>query len=100
VKLDRDLIMGLVKDSRMFKLVSAIVVLCQQLGALVVAEGIETAAELDAVQEAGAHFGQGYLLARPAFPPPGITWPGGVTARRKTSIRRGTDGPPSSKPRV
>lgn len=42
---------------------------------MVVAEGIETAQELDAVQAAGARFGQGYLLARPAFPPPQITWP-------------------------
>jgi len=75
VKLDRDLIAGLKKGTRMFKLVSAIVVLCRDLDALVVAEGIETVEELDAVQEAGAHFGQGYLLARPAFPPPPISWP-------------------------
>jgi EAL domain-containing protein (putative c-di-GMP-specific phosphodiesterase class I) len=75
VKLDRDLIAGLVKDTRMFKLVSAIVVLCKELDAMVVAEGIETAQELDAVTAAGARFGQGYLLARPAFPPPPISWP-------------------------
>src|SRR6185436_19959304 len=75
VKLDRDLIAGLVKDTRMFKLVSAIVVLCRDLDAMVVAEGIETAQELDAVISAGARFGQGYLLARPAFPPPAVSWP-------------------------
>lgn len=91
VKLDRDLIMGLVKDTRMFKLVSAIVVLCRELDATVVAEGIETAEELEAVQEAGAHFGQGYLLARPAFPPPGITWPSAVTTTRKPTIKRHTE---------
>ena len=83
VKLDRDLIMGLVKNTRMFKLVAAIVVLCRELDALVVAEGIETVEELEAVQEAGAHYGQGYLLARPAFPPPPIIWPGAVTSTRK-----------------
>jgi EAL domain-containing protein (putative c-di-GMP-specific phosphodiesterase class I) len=99
VKLDRDLIMGLVKDTRMFKLVSAIVVLCRQLDAQVVAEGIETPEELDAVQEAGAHFGQGYLLAKPAFPPPAITWPTAVTTIRKPTIRRLTDLPPTSKRR-
>lgn len=77
VKLDRDLVAGLRPGSRMFKLVAAIVVLCRDLGAMVVAEGIETAEELDAVRAAGAHFGQGYLLARPAFPPPPVTWPGG-----------------------
>lgn len=78
VKLDRGLVAGLTKDSRMFRLVSAIVVLCGELNAMVVAEGIETADELEAVREAGAHYGQGYLLARPAFPPPPISWPPSV----------------------
>lgn len=75
VKIDIALIKGLVKDTRMFRLVSSIVVLCKNLDALVVAEGIETEEELDAVKDAGAHFGQGYLLARPAFPPPPAVWP-------------------------
>ena len=78
VKLDRDLIAGLTTDSRLFKLVQAVVQLCVSLDALVVAEGIETVTELEAVIEAGAHFGQGYLLARPAFPPPEIKWPDGM----------------------
>jgi EAL domain-containing protein (putative c-di-GMP-specific phosphodiesterase class I) len=75
VKLDRGLIAGLVRDSRLFKLVSGIVVLCEQLDAMVVAEGIETVDELEAVQATGARFGQGYLLARPSYPPPEVTWP-------------------------
>ena len=75
VKLDRGLIAGLTQDSRLFKLVSAIVVLCNQLDAVVVAEGIETVEELEAVIASGAKFGQGYLLARPAFPLPEVTWP-------------------------
>jgi EAL domain-containing protein (putative c-di-GMP-specific phosphodiesterase class I) len=75
VKLDRGLVAGLTRDSRLFKLVSAIVRLCGELDARVVAEGIETPAELDAVIAAGARYVQGYLLARPAFPPPDITWP-------------------------
>jgi EAL domain-containing protein (putative c-di-GMP-specific phosphodiesterase class I) len=75
VKLDRGLVAGLVKDTRMFKLVCGIVVLCKDLDALVVAEGIETIEELDAVRAAGAHYGQGYLLAKPQFPPPDAAWP-------------------------
>jgi EAL domain-containing protein (putative c-di-GMP-specific phosphodiesterase class I) len=75
VKLDRELIAGLVVDSRLFKLVAGIVVMCRELDAMVVAEGIETIEELAAVQESGARFGQGYLLARPAFPLPKVTWP-------------------------
>ena len=70
VKLDRDLIAGLSQGSRLYKLVAAIVRLCNELDACVVAEGIETKTELDAVIAAGARYGQGYYLARPAFPPP------------------------------
>jgi EAL domain-containing protein (putative c-di-GMP-specific phosphodiesterase class I) len=96
VKLDRGLVAGLRIGSRLFKLVSAIVVLCRELGAMVVAEGIETVDELQAVIAAGAHFGQGYLLARPAFPLPEVTWPqmgeddptGPVTARKKQPTLR------------
>jgi EAL domain-containing protein (putative c-di-GMP-specific phosphodiesterase class I) len=91
VKLDRDLIAGLTKDTRLFKLVSAVVEMCTQLDALVVAEGIETVAELDAVMAAGAHFGQGYLLARPAFPPPDIVWPDGM---KHTPPKRAGTAPP------
>jgi EAL domain-containing protein (putative c-di-GMP-specific phosphodiesterase class I) len=50
-----------------------IVRLCEELGARVVAEGIETREELEVVRAAGAHYGQGYFLARPSFPPPGIS---------------------------
>jgi EAL domain-containing protein (putative c-di-GMP-specific phosphodiesterase class I) len=85
VKLDRGLVAGLTQDSRLFKLVSGIVVLCNELDAMVVAEGIETIPELEAVIDSGARFGQGYLLARPAFPPPPVTWPEGVTRERRTT---------------
>lgn len=105
VKLDRDLIAGLVKDTRMFKLVSAIVVLCKELDAMVVAEGIETPQELDAVQAAGARFAQGYLLARPAFPPPQISWPSAATMqsaaggkRAEKATLKGADDRPTAPP--
>jgi EAL domain-containing protein (putative c-di-GMP-specific phosphodiesterase class I) len=75
VKLDRGLVAGLTRDSRLFKLVAAIVRLCTELDSRVVAEGIETETELDAIIAAGARYVQGYLLARPAFPPPPINWP-------------------------
>lgn len=98
VKLDRGLVAGLTSDSRLFKLVSGIVVLCTQLDALVVAEGIETVTELDAVIDAGVHFGQGYLLARPAFPPPPVTWPEGSKSSAKyTPPRRAQTQPGSTR---
>lgn len=75
VKLDRTLVRGLDRSSRMFRLVAAIVVMADSLDAEVVAEGIETEEELLAVRDAGVQFGQGYLLARPAFPAPEVYWP-------------------------
>lgn len=70
VKLDRALIANLNTDRRLRQLVSALVGLCEDLGAEVVGEGIETVEELVAVRAAGVRFGQGYVLARPGSPPP------------------------------
>ena len=74
VKLDRQLIANLRRESRLHKLVTSLVKLCDALGAKVVAEGIETIEELRAVIDTGASYGQGYLLARPAFPAPMVDW--------------------------
>jgi EAL domain-containing protein (putative c-di-GMP-specific phosphodiesterase class I) len=75
VKLDKALITGLDKSLRQQILVRHVVRLCIELGAEVVAEGIETEDELRAVIDSGAHFAQGYLLARPGYPLPAATWP-------------------------
>jgi EAL domain-containing protein (putative c-di-GMP-specific phosphodiesterase class I) len=75
VKLDRVLIAGLTGDTRQFRLVKHLVRLCTEMGARVVAEGIETKDELHAVIDAGAHYGQGFFLARPAFPAPAAYMP-------------------------
>jgi EAL domain-containing protein (putative c-di-GMP-specific phosphodiesterase class I) len=72
VKLDRDLIANLGTQPRLQRLVRSIVRLCEDLGAQVVAEGIENLEELRAVEDSGARYGQGYLIARPGFPLPGI----------------------------
>jgi hypothetical protein len=89
VKLDRTLVDGLDRKPRQRKLVSATVRLCHELGALVVAEGIETTDEYLAVCDSGADFGQGYLFARPAFPLPPVVWP-----------RPGSGKRPSARPRA
>lgn len=74
VKLDRQLIANLHRQARLQKLVTSLVGLCGSLGAKVVAEGIETVDELHAVIDTGTQYGQGYLLARPAFPAPSVDW--------------------------
>jgi EAL domain-containing protein (putative c-di-GMP-specific phosphodiesterase class I) len=81
VKLDRELVAGLTRGSRLHRLVTSLVRLCRELDASVVAEGIETADELRAVCEAGVRYGQGYLLARPAFAAPPVHWPEHVPSR-------------------
>src|SRR5690606_19909865 len=80
VKLDRELIAGVSVGTRQHRLMRSLVRLCEDMGARVVAEGIETVEELRAVMEAGVHYGQGYLLARPGFPLPEFTWPKDVSA--------------------
>lgn len=72
VKLDRELVANLDKDRRLRTLVRSIVSLCVDLGARVVAEGLEQPGEVSAVRDAGAHYGQGYVFARPSFPPPSL----------------------------
>ena len=46
-------------------LVDAIITMAQSLGLNVVAEGIETPAQLEQLRRLGVHVGQGYLLCRP-----------------------------------
>jgi len=75
VKLDRALITGLDQSGRQQILVRHVVRLCVELGAEVVAEGIETADELSAVIDSGAHYAQGFLLGRPSYPLPAGIWP-------------------------
>lgn len=70
VKLDRRMIIGLPTNHRLQILLKATIRLCSDLGAKTVVEGIETADELHASIDAGAHYGQGYFLARPSVPPP------------------------------
>lgn len=69
VKLDRGLVAGLESDHRRQRVVAGIARMCEDLGADVVAEGIETLPELIAVRDVGVRFGQGYFLARPTAAP-------------------------------
>lgn len=69
IKLERHLIEG-IKDSEGQQIRAAsIIELARQIGAAVVAEGIETRAELSAVSALGVAAGQGYLLGRPSVQP-------------------------------
>ena len=41
--------------------------MCEEMHIQVIAEGVETVGERDALRDAGIYLMQGYLFARPAF---------------------------------
>lgn len=69
IKLDRSLIAGIHDDIGQHALGAAMVEFARRIGATIVAEGIETAAELAAVSGLGMTAGQGYFLGRPTVQP-------------------------------
>jgi EAL domain-containing protein (putative c-di-GMP-specific phosphodiesterase class I) len=66
IKLDVVLTRGIDTDDTRRQLASALSSFASGVGAAIIAEGIETKAELDALRELGVPYGQGFLLARPA----------------------------------
>ena len=69
VKLDRELISGIDSDPSRQRLVGALIDYAHELDVRVVAEGIETEAELAVIADLGADLGQGWYLGRPAAEP-------------------------------
>jgi EAL domain-containing protein (putative c-di-GMP-specific phosphodiesterase class I) len=65
LKLDTDLTRGVDIDPVRRALAASLVTFAHDIGAAIVAEGIETSHELDALRSLGVACGQGYHLARP-----------------------------------
>jgi diguanylate cyclase (GGDEF)-like protein len=65
LKIDRSFVSDLPKDANDLAISTAIVALGHSLGLTVVAEGIETEAQADALLNLGCDIGQGYLYAKP-----------------------------------
>ncbi len=66
IKLDRALTSGIDIDPVRRALAQALLTFAAETGARIVAEGIETAGELDVLRRLGIRLGQGYHLAMPA----------------------------------
>lgn len=67
VKIDMDLIRNIDRDTARQAIVAGTVMMCRMIGSLVVAEGIESAAERDYLAGIGVEYMQGYFFAKPAF---------------------------------
>ena len=65
IKIDRSFVNGLELDDANLPIVQAVISLAHGLGIDVVAEGIETAAQLDRLRELVCDRGQGFFYARP-----------------------------------
>ena len=74
VKLDIALVRNIADEPVKQKLLGSMTRLCQDLKIAVIAEGVETAAERDAVSSLGCPLMQGYWFARPGPPFPEVRW--------------------------
>jgi EAL domain-containing protein (putative c-di-GMP-specific phosphodiesterase class I) len=74
VKIDMSLVRGVDSSAVKRQIVEKLSALARELGIMVVAEGVESASERDALGSIGCDLLQGYLFAKPAFPFPEVSW--------------------------
>jgi diguanylate cyclase (GGDEF)-like protein/PAS domain S-box-containing protein len=74
IKIDQSFVTGVGQDPRNAAVLEAVTTLGHALGLEVVAEGIETAADLAVVKGSGIEVGQGYYFARPLPAEDLVTW--------------------------
>ena len=70
IKIDMHFVQGVDQDLIKLQFIKSIQAIAQSCGTQVIAEGVETAAELKIVKEIGIAFAQGYFIARPKPTPP------------------------------
>ncbi|WP_024302285.1 GGDEF domain-containing protein [Pseudogulbenkiania sp. MAI-1] len=92
VKLDKHFVQDIQHDPLKEQFVRSMVDIARQSGALLVAEGIETVAELRVLRRLGVRYGQGYLFARPA-PLPAREVPSEVRSLLYADARERLGGP-------
>lgn len=90
VKLDRAFVSRVDRDPQIRALCESVVGIGRALGMEVIAEGVDTAAQLAAVRDFGCAYAQGFVLARPTSLPQvsalladdaGALWPGLIGTR-------------------
>ena len=89
LKVDRSFVDGLGRDSSDLSIVDAIINMADSLALGVIAEGVETAEQLEILQSLGAKMGQGYLWSR-ALPASGLaSWLRAVPLHEELAEVRG-----------
>jgi diguanylate cyclase (GGDEF)-like protein len=68
LKVDRSFVAGVDSEPHDYSIVSAVVNLAHDLGLLVIAEGVERVAQLEALSALGCDMAQGFLFGRPLSP--------------------------------
>jgi len=67
LKIDRSFITEMGKSQSAYLVVASVISMAQSLGLYVIAEGVETAQEVDLLRELGCDQGQGYLFCKPVL---------------------------------
>ena len=68
IKLDRSLLFHICSDVKAATFYQSIVAAFQQMGYLIISEGVETQEELDLLEQWGVNMIQGYYFSRPLAP--------------------------------
>jgi EAL domain-containing protein (putative c-di-GMP-specific phosphodiesterase class I) len=68
LKIDRSFVSGAANRPGNWEIVRVIIGLADNMGLDVIAEGIETSEQLEAVRRLGCNLGQGFLFSRPVQP--------------------------------
>ena len=104
VKIHRALVIGMGLEAGAFEIVKALVGLAHNLGLEVIAEGVETAAQLDHLKLLGCEFAQGFHISAPLRPEDATallhgTALGGRARRRVVGLRSVSARARSGRPR-
>lgn len=75
IKIDMHFVQGVNSDPIKLQFLKSIQLIAESCGTHVIAEGIETNAELATISELGILLGQGYFISRPASTPPLLPTP-------------------------
>ncbi|MCE5202803.1 MAG: bifunctional diguanylate cyclase/phosphodiesterase [Coriobacteriales bacterium] len=70
LKIDISLVRGVDSDDVRYQLIESLVTFADKVGVKLVAEGIETREELEALRRLGVQYGQGFLFSEPTAPFP------------------------------